>query len=165
VTVEGKIKMDPFDPRFYQKNPDADAIPWSQGQWLHAHWRSKCDGDKIPARADFKIEDMPDLLPNMTIYDVEYDPLRFKARLIGSAVANYLGLDGQTGRYMDQWSGTNIVFVRSERMVETRQSYVATGAELAWSDKSDFLHYDAVGLPLADDGHTINKIMFLTQFY
>jgi hypothetical protein len=69
---------------------------------LHEYWRSKAGADgAVPRRRDIDPIDLPDLLPNLMLLDVERDPLRFRYRLVGTRVVDFSYHDF-TGTYLDE---------------------------------------------------------------
>lgn len=69
---------------------------------LHEYWRSKAGADgSVPQRRDIDPTDLPDLLPNLMLVDVERDPLRFRYRLVGTRVVDFSYHDF-TGTYLDE---------------------------------------------------------------
>src|SRR5579862_5637057 len=64
------------------------------------YWRGKIKAGKLPARAALDPFEIPALLPYLMLWSVERDPLRFRARLVGSYIAEMAGRD-PTGRYVE----------------------------------------------------------------
>ena len=64
---------------------------------VYDYWCSIHSAQGLPARHHWDPVDVPSLLPNLWMADVERDPVRFRFRLIGSAVVQILGED-LTGR-------------------------------------------------------------------
>jgi hypothetical protein len=69
---------------------------------LHGYWRSKIGAQgSVPRRSDIDPTELPDLLPNLMLLDVERDPLRFRYRLVGTRVVDFSYHDF-TGTYLDE---------------------------------------------------------------
>src|SRR5512134_1128852 len=69
---------------------------------LHAYWRAKAEmRGSVPQRRDFDPVELPDLLPNLMLLDVEPSPLRFRYRLVGTRVVDF-SYDDFTGTYLDE---------------------------------------------------------------
>lgn len=77
---------------------------------LLAYWQTKRGDRPFPARADIDPLELPFILGDLILFDVEpgteYSPPRFRYRLFGSNIARRQGFD-MTGKYIDQhpWQG------------------------------------------------------------
>ncbi|MFC7049417.1 PAS domain-containing protein [Emcibacter nanhaiensis] len=140
------------------KHPlEASDIPQEELKELFLHWQ-KIKGDKLmPARKDFNPADVPTLLPNILLADVEQAPRRYRFRLIGTAVTRAMSRDS-TGKYLDEVPGTTAMEERWNWLVENRKPYLYEG-DLVWSEKS-FLGYYALGLPFSEDGTNVSLLMY-----
>lgn len=125
-------------------------------------WRARCAPGRLPARADFDPRDMPELLPYITIFDIERDPLRFRVRLVGTAIVEAMGVD-TTGRYLDELDNVEPVIQRAEAMTLSGQPYFLRDQPLTWTHL-DFRTYSVLGLPLASDGQTVDKLIYTMVF-
>ena len=76
------------------------AIPSDLLQRMLAYWQSKCGGHAMPARADIDPVEFPWGLGNVSLLDVERDPLQFRYRLAGSKLTRIMEVD-LTGRSID----------------------------------------------------------------
>lgn len=69
---------------------------------LHEYWRAKAETrGSVPQRRDIDPIELPDLLPNLLLLDVEADPLRFRYRLVGTRIVDFSYHDF-TGTYLDE---------------------------------------------------------------
>jgi hypothetical protein len=113
----------------------------------------------MPARADFDPVDVPQILPNITITDVFYDPLRFRYRLIGTAITELTGRDA-TGKWLDrELYGDNL-----DRMLWTFQSCVEGREPVAVRQQAQFPNRDWVTvevllMPLGDRDDRVSQII------
>lgn len=64
---------------------------------LHGYWVAKCCGRAMPRRSDIDPSDIPSLLPHVLIAEI-HRPLRFRLRLVGTAICRRWGED-PTGRW------------------------------------------------------------------
>jgi hypothetical protein len=76
------------------------AIPSDLLQRMFAYWQSKCGGHDMPARADIDPVEFAWGLGNVSLLDVERDPLQFRYRLAGSKLTRIMEID-LTGRSID----------------------------------------------------------------
>lgn len=137
-------------------------IPPGIHRELYALWLGKMTHGRLPARADFDPTEMPRLLPHVTLFQVERDPLRYFVRLVGTAVVDATGMDN-TGRYLDELDCIEHTLERCDRLVETRAPYFHADLPMPWCP-NDFRTYSVLGLPLASDGETVDIILGTLTF-
>lgn len=136
---------------------DADQIDSALIRQLYLYWQSKCRDGAIPRRADIDPVEIPKLVPNMLITDIEQHPFRVKYRLVGTKVVEMTGFEF-TGKYLDE-----IVLADDEGpFLECYQTACASRlpvqARIKWHLADDTVgEYDICILPLSDDGVTVNK--------
>ncbi|MCR9220107.1 MAG: PAS domain-containing protein [Alphaproteobacteria bacterium] len=135
---------------------DIVAEPVREG---HRYWRSLCDGERLPARANIDPADIPALLPYVVLSEVRRDPLTIAYRLVGTAVAELNGLDF-TGYELNQ--GVEDPRWRSywwrayERAIG--EGVPVFGADsYAYRDRS-FVDFEWCLLPLASDGRRVDRL-------
>jgi hypothetical protein len=126
---------------------------------LYSYWISKRGTRRMPRRADIDPVDIPSLLPSVFLVDVGGPPLRFRFRLIGTAICARWGGDA-TGKYLDE------VDVDGEHDTMRRQyaAVVETGmprfdVEEFITDSGRYLHYQRLLLPLSADDLTPNMLL------
>jgi len=133
-------------------------------QRLHAYWQSKAElRGSIPQRRDFDPADMPDLLPNLMIVDVEPEPLRFRYRLVGTRVVEYSHHDF-TGTYLDQagWAEEK-GFTRA--YVDVVNERRPTGGFYTWVLRSGALGKCEFALfPLSDENGRITQVLAIEDY-
>lgn len=108
---------------------------------------------------------VPRLLPNLWLLDVRRHPLRFKFRLIGTAVVEFAGRDS-TGRWLDEvypdYESTG-AFRCTSACVTTRLPQYRKGTVLSnperWYATAERLY-----LPLASDGETVDMLLNFTIY-
>ncbi|WP_282610385.1 PAS domain-containing protein [Pelagibius sp. Alg239-R121] len=129
--------------------------------WLDKHGPNGA----LPARADFDPIEIPaNILPYLTIFDVirSDDGLRFHIRLAGTGVVDEIGRD-TTGLFLDNLPNTESIIERAEWIVENRKPVYVTDLPISWTSV-DFKTYDALGVPLASDGKTVDKVFYQMSF-
>lgn len=131
---------------------------------LYTFWRERCDGDRLPARADFDPVSMRGLLGNITLIDVRSSPPGFVFRLCGSSVAERLGID-PTGSDLsalpDATYRTQIENVFAT-MVETRAPSISRNRRRIAARSYDF---EVLRLPLAQDGQDVSTLLICTMYF
>jgi len=113
----------------------------------------------MPARADFDILDFKYILGNINLFDVERDPLRFRFRVHGTNPVTRLGVD-LTGKTVDDYDdpGYRALLNRYYAdVVETRPPLRVLRDPYMLREK--VLRWEAVVLPLSEDGRMVNMLM------
>ncbi len=138
---------------------------------LYRYWRSiHPGGDSLPGRQHVDPVELaagqPRLLQHLWLVDVERQPLRFRLRLVGSAV--YMTSPfARTGRYVDEFidpaSRTETLLTSFTRLVETRQPEFRRGSPRIPSSRHA-RELARLSLPLAADGNTIDMILNITTY-
>jgi hypothetical protein len=128
---------------------------------IYRYWATKRRGRTMPNRADIDPTEILALLPNIFMVNVERDPLRFKYRLIGTAVVGLLGRDF-TGRTIDT---TNYSEQHAAALREIFVAVVDTGRPVGWKGNifyvpgREWMPIESILLPLGKDGKGV-KIIF-----
>lgn len=74
---------------------------------LYEYWTHKCDGARIPDRADLDpLTEIPRLLAYVWLADVEQQPRRYRVRLFGSGLIAAGSLT-RVGQYLDELNTGN----------------------------------------------------------
>lgn len=129
---------------------------------LYRLWLGKRRGERLPGRRDFDPVEMPQLLPYLTLFDVEHEPLRFRIRLVGTAIVGAMGRD-TTGLYLDALDRIEDVARRARELVLARRPFYHSGLPLTWTHR-DYRTYSVLGLPLANDGETVDMLLYSMVF-
>jgi hypothetical protein len=124
------------------------------------YWRSIAKGRRFPSRRDLDPLDIPQLLPFLTLVDVQPTPPCFVYRLVGTAAAEILRKD-LTGQPVG--SG-----VKPEEMAEVMLRYQTVRDEGApiyqrtrtQEQENDYTLVDRLMLPLGE-GEEVSKIISL----
>lgn len=122
-------------------------------------WKSKCRDGKLPARPDFLMEDLAAFGGRIALIDVEQNPERFRFRLVGTWITDMIGRDS-TGKYVDELYDEEHynLAVEGYRYCVLHKAPAPAQGRMVHADK-EFVKFEAVDLPLADDGETVNVIM------
>ncbi len=129
---------------------------------LFQYWLAACGDKSLPARADIDPVEMPiQLLPNVVLVDVVPEPLRFRYRIVGTAVAQMLGEDW-TGYFVDEIPDIHGSIQR--QYVETAQTRYPT-VTMNEYDRYDpslmqhkLLRYERLLLPLSENDDTVTML-------
>jgi hypothetical protein len=122
-------------------------------------WRSKRQSRPLPSRADLSPFDLKAHLGHLFLLDVERDPLRFRYRLIGTAITRVVDRDATGCYFEDIYSGRLL-----ETAIEVMSWVVRERAPLRIFSRTGHARnrvylYDGVLLPLAKDGETVDMIL------
>lgn len=137
----------------------ADQIASPRLQQLYDYWQSKRREGRLPRRADIDPTEIPQLMPNLLLVDVEYNPFRVRYRLVGTQVVEATGFEF-TGRYLDEivLPDDEGPFLESYQLAAEQK--VPVLARIKWHLDADTIgEYDACFLPLSEDGVTVDKVL------
>lgn len=118
-----------------------------------------------PRWAAFDPMDVPHLLPNIFLFRVTYDPLRFQFRLLGDAVLASGG-PGRRGLYVDEIPTTG----QAETLHDQLAQVVAAATPFWYKGPPTLKHHrhvqslEGVMIPMSDDTGRISHILCLTVY-
>ena len=125
---------------------------------LLQQWASWRQGREFPSRSDVAPEQLKYILGGIVLLDVVREPLRFRYRLMGAALAARRGYD-LTGKFLDDNPDPELragLIRLNTLVVETRMPQTA---EYRIQGEGRLYNYDALNMPLSTDGVTINMII------
>jgi hypothetical protein len=131
---------------------------------LLAYWTTKRGIQLAPHRSDLDPLEIPSLLPIINLIDVLYEPLRFRHRLVGTAVTHALGRDA-TGRFVEgdlYGPATQEVFDTLVRITVEKRPF-RRHSRLTWNGQK-WLVMEAIELPLIDDDERVSMILRGSSF-
>jgi hypothetical protein len=127
-------------------------------QKLYAYWSAARGDRRLPARRDIDPVDLSYALGHIMLVDVLRDPLRFRVRLHGTEMAMRADYD-LTGKLLDELPLSDF----RDYVIERCRQLVESGQPLRVQQERSIggrLHgYEAVWLPLSEDGTTVNMLM------
>ncbi len=126
---------------------------------LKAYWDAKRGRRRMPAAAEIDPVEMASHLGQLCLIDVTRQPLRFRWRLIGSAVVDTLRLD-PTGDYLDagEWRAAFESVAQSCRWVVRERAPLRSLGTLPHAGFGR-IGYESVELPLSGDGENVDRIL------
>jgi hypothetical protein len=133
---------------------------------VFAYWDSKRHGRRMPSRGDFDPAELVAFLPQLMLLDVETEPLRFRYRLIGTAVTEERsGLEKRdpTGCYVDEVThhqDTSTLLIHYRRVVMERKPSLVHGTYTKEFDRP-WVRFTRLAMPLSADGETINMLVVM----
>jgi hypothetical protein len=151
-------------PRYWSEDDlPADCNPMVRS--IAQYWLGIGPDDALPGRQHFDPIDIWPLIKNVWIVDVDGSPPRFRYRVVGTKVVEYVG-EEPVGWTMDE------VFPHFEesetgkdfaRVVEERKPRWRRGNPTLRRDK-DFKTVEQIFLPLARDGRNVDMVLNLTVY-
>jgi hypothetical protein len=131
-----------------------------------AYWRGKMTGLRLPGRADIDPVDIKQILPDIVLLDVEWEPFRCRVRLRGTRAEQFRPRDVTT-KYLDE--GTTFEPGRREDYL-AEMEFVATTRRPAFARDWIRTRFGSVreifaGIwPLTTDGARIDKLIVIEDF-
>ena len=128
------------------------------------YWCSKGWPARIPSRADIDPMEIPKLLPNVILLDVQAAPEDFRYRLIGTGVVHHLAED-LTGKWMSSLPHQR----PPSRIWESCQKVVETGCPFLSSipyvgPHAEYLYGEDIILPLAGENAQIDILLVFVAY-
>jgi len=141
---------------------ELDGLAEERLRAMYAYWLSQRRGEQPPPLSAIDPLAMPlGALPWITVLEVEWAPLRFRSRLVGTEVVEAIGVD-HTGRYLDALPAMEGQLVRFTWCAETRHPYLAR-ATMTWSPR-DYKGYRTLALPFVDAEGRVARILHVFVF-
>ncbi|MDP2124240.1 MAG: PAS domain-containing protein [Parvibaculum sp.] len=133
-----------------------------------AYWNGKRGTRRMPQRADIVPGEIKEILPSIMLTDALADGMRFRCRLVGTAIVSAFGAD-LTGKYVGEYAGSADSTGPDEftrRLYQTawkeRLPVFSRGKYIASRESS--LTVNRLLLPLSEDGERPNIIMAVLTF-
>lgn len=130
-----------------------------------SYWRSIHPAQGLPGRQHFDPVDIPRLLPNLRLVDVEGNPPRFKTRLMGTVLVDFFGQE-HTGCYFDDLYpkfAETATYIDMMDVVTSKQPNYRFGAPGLVYEK-EFATVERIYLPMATDGVLVDLILTCILF-
>jgi hypothetical protein len=127
---------------------------------LLEHWQDLCRDRALPSRADLDPAAMKPLLPYVYLVDVSHRPLRFRYRLVGTALVEFTGRD-VTGKFVDEatyGAAAAPIYRLFELVVETRGPVGGRGRTV-WIQGGEWREVESLVLPMSRDGAEIDMLL------
>ena len=127
---------------------------------LHAYWERKRGTRPAPTRKEIDPAEIVSLLPHVFLIEAVGMPLRFRYRLIGTAVVELTGRD-LTGHLVDE----NLERAKFAALVEPYEAVIRQARPVAkkgrtiWIEDRETLEVEVLLLPLADAQNEVTLIL------
>jgi hypothetical protein len=133
---------------------------------LYEYWQAIHPPDGLPGRQHFDPTDTRDLLPDLSLLEVQREPFRVRYRLAGTNIVRAIKRE-VTGHWLDDVQEARAIpgyFDRFRAVVETKAPSWRRGPPHFQLD-AIFASLEDVFLPLARDGQTVDMILTGTIFF
>jgi hypothetical protein len=133
---------------------------------FHDYVESIAGRGRLPSRAAFDPTQIPALLPQLWIVEVERDPIRLRIRLIGTRVTEALQRD-RTGQYFDDafpQARPEEYFDRYLFMILEQTGTWRRGAALV-DPHAEWSEVENVIMPFASDGAVVDRLYGFSIYY
>ncbi len=127
-------------------------------QRLLDYWQEKRGEREMPARADIDPSDIPDLLPNIYLIDVSYDPNVFSFRLAGTEIVR-LFCEEVSGKTIDQLEAVALRSLLRSLYEEVIEARAPVADDDAFVDRRKSYAYDWLLLPLSSGGRVVDMLL------
>jgi hypothetical protein len=123
------------------------------------YWEGKRRDGRLPRRADIDPVELKPFLGSIFMLDVVGEPKRFRYRLVGTKIVDYVARDS-TGRFQEeayppaQAAENNAMY----RWICEHKQPLRNYGVINWVGR-EFLKYEIANLPLAADGETVDIIL------
>lgn len=127
-------------------------------QRLLEYWEAKRLGREMPARSDIDPSDIPDLLPNIYLIDVSYDPNVFRFRLAGTEIVR-LFCEEVSGKTIDQLATVALRSLLRSQYEEVIDARAPIADEDAFVHRRKSYSYNWLLMPLSAGGRVVDMLM------
>lgn len=127
-------------------------------QRLLDYWQEKRGEREMPARADIDASEIPDLLPNIYLIDVSYDPNIFRFRLAGTEIIRLFS-EEVSGKTTDQLEAVALRSLLRSHYEEVIEARAPVSDDDAFVDRRKSYAYDWLLLPLSSGGRVVDMLL------
>lgn len=129
------------------------------------YWKSKARGGKPPRRGDIDPVEIPGLLPNLMLVEVDDQRRPAKIRLAGTAITEKLGYDPTGGDFEEhRRRGNNPdLAIGYHRLIEIPSDPLLM-EEASFETMRSVMRFDRLLCPLSEDGDQVSMILVVIAF-
>jgi hypothetical protein len=132
---------------------------------LYGYWQQLVSDETLPRRTDIDPGRIRDLLANIMIIELQATPLRWRYRLIGTAINAAMGSDA-TGKWLEEVTDDPDqrahLLGLAERLLETRQAIF--GQTINSRERRGCHHFHWALFPLRDDDDLISHALMIEDY-
>ena len=122
-------------------------------------WRSKCQGDKVPSRADIDPVELGRLLSKVFLIDVMDTSPKYRVRLMMSEFEEQYG-EPVTGRYvedLDLGSDKEAILRGYDQLVATREPFHMSSTYKKEDGRR--MRFERIAMPLSTSGKRVDMVL------
>lgn len=139
---------------------DLQQLPSGPFREFYEYWLSLKGDDQVPAVEAFDLLDIPHLVANVTILEVEGP--RVKTRFSGTNVNEETGQDS-TGLYLDDLPCVSDIEERALNCTKTEEPFFVPDHPVTWTSR-EFTSYSTLVVPLANAEGKVVQLVYLMTF-
>lgn len=126
-----------------------DLFEETESEELFDYWKQLSRDGALPQWLDYNADDVPKVVPYLTLIEVCENQTSFNIKMVGSELARQVGSDA-TKLELGRYESTDPFVIRLRAAVETRRGYYLTNASTDWLDG---IHkkYSTLMLPTTDE--------------
>ena len=143
-----------------------EVLQSSELRQLFTYWSERRFGDRPPSRSEIDPIDVPHLLPDLLLVDVDWsgERLRYHYRLAGTRFTRFYG-EEITGRWLDNLQlGSWLAFWESEYRAVVDRWEPRYGVDAAVWQGRDFLRFEWLLLPLVAPSRRCEMLLVGVRF-
>jgi hypothetical protein len=125
---------------------------------LYTYLEAKRGDREFAARRDIDPLDFAYVLGNIVLFDVLYQPLRFRYRLVGSLIVARVGYD-MTGKFLHEHPHPSYRDYMLECYAEVIRSRRPSGGNYDLFMDREIKRYQCIRVPFSTDGKTIDMVI------
>lgn len=141
-----------------------DSLDQAGPKLVYEYWQRKRQGRRMPARADIDPLDLKSVLPHLILLDVQASPLDFRYRVAGTRTYDIFGFD-LTGKSVHEVGPSAVADGLWAGLEALARDGVPQYVKLQFTTSDGYARtYQALRLPLGDDGATVDRVLIITTF-
>ena len=130
----------------------------------YRYWRSKCGDRAMPSRSDIDPIEMAGFLPNLALLDVQWQPLDFRYRVIGTAI-DYHSSAPHTGQWVSEIPGRAPPSRVWDNLRRVAESGTPSDSSVPYvGPHRDFVETAQITLPLSQDGSLVDMLLLVVDY-
>ncbi|MGH6894045.1 MAG: PAS domain-containing protein [Dongiaceae bacterium] len=137
-----------------------EEVPSTRARRMHRYWLGKKGGRAMPSRADLDPAEIKDLLPNVILTRLEYQPFRVLYKLIGTRAVENAGMD-YSGHYLDELdfvSEFDTDWPAIYRAIADERAPIYGLCQIKFTD-GVIKPYVCAMFPLSSDGERVDQVL------
>lgn len=128
------------------------------------YWHSKCGDQAMPSRLDIDPVEMVGFLPNVALLDVQWQPIDFRYRVIGTAI-DYHSSAAHTGEWVSEIPGRAPPSSVWDNLCRVAESGLPSDSSVPYvGPHKDFVETAQITLPLSQEGIIVDMLLLVVDY-